>query len=138
MHNYVFLILHCKAFLHALGQQQKYEIHQSPSKQLRSSGESTELHCSHSVSSFNTILWYQQPIYDTSLKLIANVFNSLPSVDSSFASHYNVSGHGTKRSTLHIVKLRAGEDSAVYYCAASAAQCFKSSHSVTKTFNIKY
>ncbi|KAL6477482.1 hypothetical protein MHYP_G00133170 [Metynnis hypsauchen] len=112
---------------------QNYDIHQNPLASFGYSGEYRELHCNHSVSDFYNILWYQQSIGDSSLKLIANVYYKSPNVESSFKGHFNVSGDGAKHSTLHLLKLRPAEDSAVYYCAASQAQCSKSPHSSTKT-----
>uniref|UniRef100_A0A8B9H2S9 Ig-like domain-containing protein n=1 Tax=Astyanax mexicanus TaxID=7994 RepID=A0A8B9H2S9_ASTMX len=99
---------------------QTYDIQQSPSDLLINAGEYQELYCNHSVSSFRNILWYQQSIGDTSLKLIANVYYTSVHVDSSFVNRFNISGDGAKHSTLHLNKLRAAEDSAVYYCACGS------------------
>ena len=78
------------------------------------------------------IFWYQQSIGDTSLKLVGYLNNKIATVESSFEGRFNISGDGTKNSTLHLLNLRAAEDSAVYYCAASA-QCSKCPPSSTKT-----
>lgn len=130
-------ILKILFWLYASGQQQNYEIHQSPSNLMTFPGENTELHCKHSVSLFYTILWYQQSLNDISMKLIGYVYYRQVNVENSFKSHFNVSGDGQKQSTLHLVKVRAAEHSAVYYCAASRAQCSKSPHSATKTSTTK-
>lgn len=79
------------------------------------------------------ISWYQQSVKDSSMNLIAYVRYKTGSVESPFASYFNISGDGEKYSTLHLVKLRAAEHTAVYYCAASMAQCSRSPHPDTKT-----
>lgn len=96
--------------------------------------ENTEVHCKHSVSEFYVMMWYQQSLNNTSMKLIAHLYFKQATVENSFSSHFNVSGDGEKHSTLHLIKLTEAEHSAVYYCAASRAQCSRSLHSATKTF----
>ncbi|KAL7862352.1 hypothetical protein SRHO_G00137930 [Serrasalmus rhombeus] len=131
MWRQIFVIL---TVLHSVsGQSQNKDVHQSPSDLFIKPGQHHELNCNHSIPSYYMILWYQQSIGDTSLKLIAYLYNTRPTVESAFEGHFNVSGNGAKHSTLHLLKLRAAEDSAVYYCAASQAQCSKCPPSSTKT-----
>lgn len=59
------------------------------------------------------------------MKLIAYVSFKSTNVETPFSNHFNVSGDGQKHSTLHLIKLSAAEHTAVYYCAARAAQCSK-------------
>ncbi|KAF5891684.1 T-cell receptor beta chain [Clarias magur] len=108
------------------GQQQNYDVHQTPADLLDFPGENSELHCKHSVSAFSMISWYQQSVEDSSMTLIAYVRYKTGSVESPFVSYFNISGDGEKYSTLHLVKLSAAEHTAVYYCAASRAQCARS------------
>lgn len=96
-------------------------------------GESSELQCKHNVSTFYMISWYQQTFNDASMQLVAYVRYKSANVETSFSSYFNVSGDGAKHSTLYLVKLKAAEHTAVYYCAASMAQCFRSHHPATKT-----
>ncbi|KAL6477480.1 hypothetical protein MHYP_G00133150 [Metynnis hypsauchen] len=114
----IFIIL---TVLHSLSGQ-KYNVPQYPSDLFINPGENHELNCNHSIPSYDMILWYQQSIGDTSLKLIAYVYYTNAKTESSFEGRFNVSGDGAKHSTLHLLKLRAAEDSAVYYCAAKEAQ----------------
>lgn len=118
------------------GQLKKYHIHQSPSDLVMISGENTDLQCQHNNSEFSVILWYLQSPNDTSMNLIGYLYYKKPNVETSFSSHFKVSGDGEKQSTLHLVKPTAAEHSAVYYCAARKAQCSKFPHSATKTFFI--
>ncbi|KAI5618819.1 hypothetical protein C0J50_21490, partial [Silurus asotus] len=116
------IVLHLTCFfLFFLGQQQNYEINQSPSDLLGFQEENSELQCKHSVSSLNMILWYRRSLNDTSMQLIAYVRYKNPNVETPYLSHFNVSGDGAKHSTLHLLKLSAAEHTAVYYCAASTA-----------------
>ncbi|KAL7872933.1 hypothetical protein AOLI_G00120040 [Acnodon oligacanthus] len=117
---------------------QNDDIHQSPSDLISHAGEYHDLYCNHSGSTFRVILWYQQSTGDTSLKLIGYVNYKTPNVESSFEGQFNVSGDGAKHSTLHLLKLRAAEDSAVYYCAAKEAQCPKCPPSYTKSFHLQH
>lgn len=96
-------------------------------------GENTELYCKHNVSAFSMISWYQRPLNDSSMRLVAYVVFKHGNVESPFMNYFNISGDGEKHSTLHLVKLRAAEHTAVYYCAASKAQCTKYPHAATKT-----
>lgn len=82
-------------------------------------GENTELQCEHSDSELFVILWYQQSLNNTSMKLIAHLYYKKIQIENSFSSRFNVSGDGEKQSTLHLIKLTAAEHSGVYYCAAS-------------------
>lgn len=56
-------------------------------------------------------------------------------VEAQFKDTYNVSGNGGSLACLHIPKLSGSEDSAVYFCAASIAQCCTKPVSLTKTLS---
>ena len=77
------------------------------------------LSCSHQISGYYVILWYQRSPGDTALKLIGYMFDKNPTVEPSFQSHFNVSGHGATEAYLHILKARHPEDSGEYFAAAS-------------------
>ncbi|CAB1330499.1 unnamed protein product [Coregonus sp. 'balchen'] len=95
------------------------KVIQVPSALLGSPNITEILKCNHSISAYNTILWYQQSIADTNLKLIGYVFYKNPTVEDQFKEHVEIRGDGEKEASLHLLSLRAPEDSAVYYCAAS-------------------
>ena len=65
--------------------------------------------------------------------LLGYVRYTNPTVEAQFKGTYNVSGNGQSLAHLHIPKTRRSEDSAVYFCAASEAQCCKNAASSTKT-----
>uniref|UniRef100_A0A8D2ZFS0 Ig-like domain-containing protein n=1 Tax=Scophthalmus maximus TaxID=52904 RepID=A0A8D2ZFS0_SCOMX len=90
-----------------------------PSSLLVERGQST-ISCSHSVSSYNVILWYQQSAGDSALKLIGYILYANPTLEEPFQQHFNVTGDGSTKSQLRVLKLRQPQDSGVYYCAASS------------------
>ncbi|KAK6304886.1 hypothetical protein J4Q44_G00254720, partial [Coregonus suidteri] len=108
------------------GLSQTDKVHQTPTEILKRPEDKVQLSCSHNVPNYYMILWYQQSAQNTALKLIGYVRYTSPMVEDSFKERFNVSGDGAadKMAYLHIPKLREAEDSAVYFCAASDAQCF--------------
>ena len=103
------------------------QVLQLPSSIVESPHNSATITCNHSISSYNVILWYQQSRGDSGLKLIGYVWSTQPSVEDPFKQRFNVTGDGSTKSQLHVVKLRESEDSGMYYCASSR-------HSDTVTF----
>ncbi|KAJ4918243.1 hypothetical protein JOQ06_021881 [Pogonophryne albipinna] len=95
------------------------EVLQDPSSILGSPDTPATISCSHSISSYNVILWYQQPTGHSHLNLIGHVYATSPSIEDAFKGHFEVSGDGSVKSELHVLKLRQPEDSAMYFCAAS-------------------
>ncbi|XP_037649043.1 immunoglobulin lambda-1 light chain-like [Sebastes umbrosus] len=93
------------------------EVHQGPPAILGRLHDSATISCSHSIGSYDTMLWYQQPTGDSELKLIGYVFYSSPIVEKPFSDNFKVTGDGSKKAELHVLKLRHPEDSGVYYCA---------------------
>uniref|UniRef100_A0A8B9L2S2 Ig-like domain-containing protein n=1 Tax=Astyanax mexicanus TaxID=7994 RepID=A0A8B9L2S2_ASTMX len=131
MRRHIFIFL--AVILSASGNSQVFTQYEHKGMSLIiNPGDNQGLNCSHSIPSYFMILWYQKFPGNTSLNLIGYVTNTNPTVESSFKDRFTVSGNGAKQSTLHLGKLKA-EDSAVYYCAASQTQCFKSPPSNTKT-----
>ncbi|XP_034089329.1 M1-specific T cell receptor beta chain-like [Gymnodraco acuticeps] len=92
---------------------------QDPSLILGSPDTPATISCSHSISSYNMILWYQQPTGHSHLNLIGYVYVTSQSIEDAFKGHFEVSGDGSVESELHVLKLRQPEDSAMYFCAAS-------------------
>uniref|UniRef100_A0AAY4AGD7 Ig-like domain-containing protein n=1 Tax=Denticeps clupeoides TaxID=299321 RepID=A0AAY4AGD7_9TELE len=117
------LLLFLLIFLPVLAEASKSnDVAQTPPEMLVSPVDSVKLTCSHSNSDFYMIQWYQKSPRDTALKLIGYVRYDSPSMEGSYAGHFSVTGDGRKESVLHFVKLSLGEDTGVYYCAASEAQ----------------
>ena len=69
------------------------------------------------------------------MKLIGYAFTESITMEKSFEKHFNVSGNGRKEAYLHLLSLRAPEDSAVYYCAASQHSDVEKLLSSTKTLS---
>lgn len=110
-------------------------VYQSPSTLLvePNASVSVPLSCSHKIPSYNTILWYQRPVGDTALKLIAYVYITSQTVEPSYKGYFDVKGDGRNEAFLHLLKLRQAEDSGEYFCAASYAQCYRGPVYSTKT-----
>uniref|UniRef100_A0A3B5M1I4 Ig-like domain-containing protein n=1 Tax=Xiphophorus couchianus TaxID=32473 RepID=A0A3B5M1I4_9TELE len=73
--------------------------------------------CSHSISGYYVILWYQKPIGGSALKLIGYIANTSPTLEKEFEDRFTISGDGSKESELEVQELQP-EDSSMYYCAA--------------------
>ncbi|CAG5866803.1 unnamed protein product, partial [Menidia menidia] len=100
-------------------------VHQEPPSILGSPQDSVQISCSHSISYYNTILWYQKPMKESALKLIGYIQYSNPVYEIDLKQSFNMTGDGSKKAELHVLKLQKGE-SCIYYCAANK-------FSVTKT-----
>uniref|UniRef100_A0A4W5KCB1 Ig-like domain-containing protein n=1 Tax=Hucho hucho TaxID=62062 RepID=A0A4W5KCB1_9TELE len=91
-------------------------VHQRPAALYKNQGESAKMECSHSISSYNRILWYKQSNYREFVFLgYLNVKTGFP--EAGFEIEGDASAGGT--STLTINQLTPNS-SAVYYCAANA------------------
>lgn len=96
------------------------DVHQTPADLLWKLNDEVKLTCKHSITNYDTVLWYQRSEGDTSLKLIGYTsYTSSQVVEKPFESHFNVSGDGEREAFLHLLKLRRPADSGQYFCAAS-------------------
>uniref|UniRef100_A0A3Q2FZ24 Ig-like domain-containing protein n=1 Tax=Cyprinodon variegatus TaxID=28743 RepID=A0A3Q2FZ24_CYPVA len=110
---------------------------QNPAVVMKGQGESVNLNCNHSNTNFNMIQWYKQPPGKTDMTLLGYTRLTSNVVEDQFKSLYNVTGNGQSHSSFVILKLRQPEDSAVYFCAASDAQCCMKPSAQTKTFSVR-
>lgn len=69
------------------------------------------------------------------MNLIGYAYTTSITMEKSFEKHFSVSGDGSKEAYLHLLSLRAPEDSAVYYCAASQHSDVENLLSSTKTLS---
>ncbi|MGH0174201.1 UNVERIFIED_CONTAM: hypothetical protein FKN15_070561 [Acipenser sinensis] len=104
-------------------------VHQSPLSLFESPGRSTELNCSHDASSYQYMCWYQQT-RKGALELIGYLNNEIVNPEGKFKERFILTGDARKAGSLTISSVTA-EDSAVYLCAASKAQCCRSPLSST-------
>ena len=73
------------------------------------------------------ILWYQQLKGDSALNLIGYVNYKDPTTENQYKNQFTIGGNGAESSTLNVTLEREHVGStAVYYCAASKAQCGRS------------
>lgn len=109
-------------------------VNQSTSALIKPQNEEIQLSCSHSDTNFDMILWYKQSAGKHDMVLLGYVRFTSPVVEDQFTEKLVVSGDGSKQSSLKIKKSQP-EDSAVYFCAASRAQCSTKPTTSTKTFS---
>ncbi|KAA8581846.1 hypothetical protein FQN60_008586 [Etheostoma spectabile] len=117
------LLVHLAALPFCLTELPQNSVHQTPTALIKHAGEVVVMNCSHSNTNFDMIQWYKQSAGKNDMVLVGYVrFTSLV-VEDQFKDTYSVSGNGGSLAGLHIPTLRGSEDSAVYFCAASKAQC---------------
>uniref|UniRef100_A0A3Q3X2K2 Ig-like domain-containing protein n=1 Tax=Mola mola TaxID=94237 RepID=A0A3Q3X2K2_MOLML len=110
-------------------------VHQDPPAMIKNPTEEVQMTCNHSSTDFNMIQWYKQSAGGNDMTLLGYARYSSTVVESQFVDSFKVSGDGSSLSRLHIGESRS-EDSAVYFCAASSAQCCTKPPSGTKTLEI--
>lgn len=107
-------MLHLSAGVHLSKDDQ---VSQTPAEVLTRPNVQVNLSFTHTIQSYDTILWYQRPAGDTGLKLIGYVAYKTATVEAAFKEAFAVSGDGEKAAHLHI--LGHPGDSTEYYGAAS-------------------
>ncbi|ROL43509.1 Ig heavy chain V region 186-1, partial [Anabarilius grahami] len=107
--------LHIFTFITGISNSQ--DVHQNETDRIKFPGQSEELHCSHSSSSYNAMLWYKQT-RGKGLELIGYLVMSSGTVEDKFKDKANLEGNANKNSVLKLKDL-SSDDSAVYFCAAS-------------------
>lgn len=110
-------------FNYFLAEPSKNSVAQSPGALIKHPGEEVRIDCNHSNTDFDMIQWYKQSAGESDMLLVGYVRFNFPVLEAPFKDSYNVSGNGGSRACLHIPKPGVPEDGAVYFCAASRAQC---------------
>lgn len=101
------------------------KVHQSPPVLIKSPGDEVQLFCTHQRTDYRIMLWYQQPLGETAMKLIGHINFKNVVMEKSYELRFNISGDLTKHDAKNVslTTLLAGSgDSAVYYCAAREAR----------------
>lgn len=96
------------------------KVHQNPHDMLENVLESPVLHCSHSISSYNRILWYKQT-QDRQLVFLGYLLGSEPQLETEVKNKLALEGNGNDNGKLTIKNLEFN-DTGTYFCAASP-QC---------------
>ncbi|KAJ7988773.1 hypothetical protein DPEC_G00312690, partial [Dallia pectoralis] len=103
------------------------EVHQIPSTVISRPGENVQLFCQHQKTDYRVMLWYQKSPGQTALNLIGYLNYDTPAIEDLYTNKFNISGtlsgEKAKNASLNVFNL-THEDTAVYFCAASYAQCF--------------
>lgn len=109
-------------------------ITQTPSDLLsKTNTESVSLHCSHTSSSLNVILWYKQP-FNGEMQLMGYLYRTNNNSETAFEKKIELLGNGASNSNL-ILKSLSSDDSAIYYCAAREHGAVGFLHFCTKTLS---
>uniref|UniRef100_A0A3B3HIS9 Ig-like domain-containing protein n=1 Tax=Oryzias latipes TaxID=8090 RepID=A0A3B3HIS9_ORYLA len=98
-------------------------VQQTPPSLIRSPGQPvpSQIYCSHSITSFDNILWYKQDS-GGALKYLGYLNLQFPYPENDVKETLSFSGDGRSHSNLSFSRL-SEDDSAVYFCAARRAQC---------------
>ncbi|KAG9336779.1 hypothetical protein JZ751_003127 [Albula glossodonta] len=91
---------------------------QSPPSLLLRSGEAAELHCSHSISGYNTILWYRRSAGAGALELLGHLYHNNENPEPGMEKSITLKGDGKKSGTLTISNNTSADNNVVYFCAA--------------------
>lgn len=92
------------------------QITQIPTQAHYKPEETAEIKCSHSISSYNTVLWYRQT-RDQQLQFLGYLIAASPFPESGLGLKLGGSAEEGRTSTLTIAGLSLA-DSGLYYCAA--------------------
>uniref|UniRef100_A0AAZ1XK47 Ig-like domain-containing protein n=1 Tax=Oreochromis aureus TaxID=47969 RepID=A0AAZ1XK47_OREAU len=106
---------------------------QTPPSIIKRIGESvqSEFKCSHSIPSYDVILWYKQDEKGV-LQLLGYLNVEYPNIEDDVKGKISFDGNGRKHSNLTISNVSV-TDSAVYFCAASQHSTTDSTKVNTKT-----
>lgn len=109
-----------------------HKVHQSPSALIKNHGSSVdqEIHCSHSITNYDRMLWYKQDIHRT-LKLLGYLNLNFAYSEEYVKGKIHIQGDGRSYGNFSISGLKQ-EDSAVYFCAV-LPQCCRLPTTSTKT-----
>lgn len=101
---------------------------QTPTDLFLDTGGTLNITCSHNDRSLDKIFWYQQ-FNGQNLELIGFLSFKQRLVDK---KEFTITGDAEKEATLVLSSVKV-EHSAVYFCAVSAARCYKYIRDCTKT-----
>lgn len=110
------------------------QVYQSPVALYKNQGKLAKMECSHSISSYDRILWYKQSNY-RELVFLGYMTAKIGFPEAGFDIEGDANAGGT--STLTINQLTPNS-SAVYYCAASLHSASDLPLCSTKTSSLVY
>ncbi|KPP57114.1 hypothetical protein Z043_125194, partial [Scleropages formosus] len=88
------------------------KVTQTPAAQLLSLTSSVEFKCSHRITDYDMILWYQQSKGENALKLIGYIYYSDNRTEDSFKERFGITARGANEAILRINNVKT-EDNAV-------------------------
>ncbi|XDV43640.1 hypothetical protein PO909_012084, partial [Leuciscus waleckii] len=92
------------------------KVDQSPPDVIHRPGDSANIRCQHSVTSYNQINWYRQN-QGQGFTFMGYLLIKGPNPEKEFTEKIEMSGDGNSDGSLTIKSL-SSNDSAVYFCAA--------------------
>uniref|UniRef100_A0A3Q4GEU4 Ig-like domain-containing protein n=1 Tax=Neolamprologus brichardi TaxID=32507 RepID=A0A3Q4GEU4_NEOBR len=97
-------------------------VHQDPADMYKMQGQTAEITCSHSIDSYNVILWYKQT-KNNQLQLLGHVYSTKTEASSSTHSlvgniKTNIQAAEKTLRTLNVNNMQQN-DSGIYFCPIS-------------------
>lgn len=100
-------------------------IHQTPPALIKKPDDMVQLVCTHNLTEYRVMLWYQQPAGQTDMKCIGYINYRDVTVEETYKQNFEISGDlstSNIKNVSLIIQLTGAQDSAVYYCAARFAR----------------
>uniref|UniRef100_A0A3B4ZPN1 Ig-like domain-containing protein n=1 Tax=Stegastes partitus TaxID=144197 RepID=A0A3B4ZPN1_9TELE len=97
------------------------QIYQIPANIYKNPGQSAKIHCSHSIESYDHILWYKQS-KNNQMQLLGHMYGNSGLPETGLNVKIDGSAKKDQNSTLSIEGLSLSS-SAVYFCALRLRHC---------------
>ena len=111
------MVVKCFIYLFSTGSSLSHKVQQRPAHIYKTQSETAKIHCSHSIDSYNVILWYKQ-INNRELQLLGYMVGSSDFLEPGSGVEMDGNANKDQNVTLTIEGLNLNS-SAVYFCAAS-------------------
>ncbi len=88
-----------------------------PPDMIKHLGDTVNISCTHTYSSYNYLYWYQQTTQGESLKLLGHLYTTTFNPEKDYG-RFHIYGKSQTHGTLQISSVTS-ENCAVYFCAVS-------------------
>ncbi|RVE57550.1 hypothetical protein OJAV_G00217340 [Oryzias javanicus] len=109
------------------------KVSQTPSSVLVEAGREVTLTLSHTISSYDTILWYRRPPGVAALTLMAYMYYNTPNYEPGFKNCVIVTGNGESKVDLQLLNVSHHQSAGEYFGAASRHSTEEEGRRRTKT-----